>query len=138
MGNLLPQGPDLGVLGHLVVLTLLNSGLKILDLLPQADSLSGDLATSLLDAVDGVILSLDAGIGLVNLLLQIVSCVLETGGFVNNFLDSRSTRLESKNQLVLLSSELIVDIGDSIALVSGATNVGLSLSNLVLVLFLVL
>ena len=86
MSNLLPQSPDLGVLGHLVILALLNGGLKILDLLPQADSLSGDLATSLLDAIDGVILTLDAGVGLVNLLLQVVSCILKTGGFVDNIL----------------------------------------------------
>ena len=59
---------------------------EILDLLPQADSLSGDLATSLLDAIDGVILTLDAGVGLVNLLLQVVSCILKTGGFVDNIL----------------------------------------------------
>merc|ERR1740129_570815 len=69
VGNLFPQGPDLGVLGHLVILALLNGGLKVLNLLPQADSLSGDLATSLLNAIDGVILTLDTGVGLVNLLL---------------------------------------------------------------------
>merc|ERR1719362_2198964 len=138
VGNLLPQGSDLGVLGHLVILALLNGGLKVLDLLPQADSVSGDFATGLLDAIDGVILTLDAGVGLVNLLLQVVSCILKTGGFVDDILDSRSTRLESKDQLVLLSGELVVDIGDSVALVSGAANVGLSLSNLVLVLLLVL
>merc|ERR1719362_2219543 len=138
VGNLLPQGSDLGVLGHLVVLALLNGGLKVLDLLPQADSVSGDLATGLLDAIDGVILTLDAGVGLVNLLLQVVPCILKTGGFVDNILDSRSTRLESKDQLVLLSGERVVDVGDSVALVSGTANVGLSLSNLVLVLLLVL
>ena len=58
--------------------------------------------------------------------------------FKRLYLDSRSTRLESKDQLVLLSGELVVDVGDSVALVSGAANVGLSLSNLVLVLLLVL
>ena len=90
MGNLLPQGPNLGVLGHLVVLALLNGGLKILDLLPPADSLRGDLATGLLDAIDGVILTLDAGVGLVNLLLQVVSCILKTGGFVDDILNEKS------------------------------------------------
>ena len=58
--------------------------------------------------------------------------------FKRLYLDSRSTRLESKDQLVLLSGELVVDVSDSVALVSGAANVGLSLSNLVLVLLLVL
>ena len=86
MGNLIPQGPDLGVLGHLVILTLLNGGLKVLDLVPQADGLRGDLATGLLDAIDGVILTLYTGVGLVNLLLQIVSCILKAGCFVDGIL----------------------------------------------------
>merc|ERR1719208_348817 len=43
VGNLLTQGSDLTVLGHLIILAFLNGGLKILDLLPEADSLGCDL-----------------------------------------------------------------------------------------------
>ena len=86
MGNLITEGSDLTVLGHLVLLTLFNLRLKGLDLLSQSASLSSDLGSSLLNSIDGVILSLDTGIGLVNLLLQIISCILKTGSFVNDFL----------------------------------------------------
>ena len=111
---------------------------EILDLLPQADSLSGDLLASHLNSIDAVILTLDALVGLVNLLLEVISGVLKTSGFVNDLLDSRSSRLESENQLRLLSRKLGVDVNDSIALSDCLVNVGLSNSNLVLVLLLVL
>merc|ERR1719232_1057443 len=138
VGNLITKGPDLTVLGHLVILALLNGGLKILDLLPQADSLGCDLLASLFNSIDGVILTLDTLVGLINLLLQIISGVLKTGCFVNDLLDSRSSRLESKDQLRLFSRELGVDLNDSIALSNSLVNVGLSNGNLVLVLLLVL
>merc|ERR1719412_1956797 len=138
VSNLLTQSPDLAVLGHLVILALLNCGLQLLDLLPQAASISSDLASSLLDTVDGVVLTLDAGVGLVNLLPQVVSGILKTSGLVDDFLNSRTTGLESKNQLILLSSQLGVDIHHSLALAGGAVNVSLGLGDLVLVLLLVL
>merc|ERR1719232_1479942 len=138
VGNLITQGSDLTVLGHLIILAFLNGGLKILDLLSRADSLGGDLLASLLNSIDGVILTLDTLVGLINLLLQIISGILKTSGFVNDILDSRSSRLESKDQLRLFSRELSVDFNDSIALSNSLVNVGLSNSNLVLVLLLVL
>merc|ERR1719210_1693139 len=138
VGNLITQGSDLTVLGHLIILAFLNGGLKILDLLPQADSLSCDLLASLFNSIDGVILALDTLVGLINLLLQIISGILKTSGFVNDLLDSRSSRLESKNQLRLFSRELGVNLNDSIAFSNSLVNVALSNSNLVLVLLLVL
>merc|ERR1719297_645190 len=138
VSDLLTQSPDLAVLGHLVILTLLDGGLQLLDLLSQAASISSDLASSLLDTVDGVVLTLDAGIGLVNLLPQVVPSILKTSGLVDDFLNSRTTGLESKNQLILLGSQLGVDIHHSLALAGGAVNVGLGLGDLVLVLLLVL
>merc|ERR1719412_3256482 len=138
VSDLLTQSPDLAVLGHLVILTLLDGGLQLLDLLPQAASISSDLASSLLDTIDGVILTLDAGVGLVNLLPQVVPSILKTSGLVDDFLNGGTTRLESKNQLILLGSQLGVDIHHSLALAGGAVNVGLGLGDLVLVLLLVL
>merc|ERR1719232_559973 len=138
VGNLITQGSDLTVLGHLVVLAFLNGGLKILDLLPQADSLGCYLLASLFNSIDGVILTLDTLVGLINLLLQIISGILKTSGFVNDLLDSRSSRLKSKDQLRLFSRELSVNFNDSIALSNSLVNVGLSNSNLVLILLLVL
>merc|ERR1719412_3551849 len=138
VSNLLAQSPDLAVLGHLVILALLDGGLQLLDLLPQAASISSDLASSLLDTIDGVVLTLDAGVGLVNLLPQVVSGILKTSGLVDDFLNSRTTGLESKNQLILLGSQLGVDIHHSLALAGGTVNVGLGLGDLVLVLLLVL
>merc|ERR1712012_116459 len=55
VSNLLSQSPDLTVLGHLVILALLNGGLKILDFLPQTNSFSSHLLTSLFNSIDGVI-----------------------------------------------------------------------------------
>merc|ERR1719412_759281 len=138
VSDLLAQSPDLAVLGHLVILALLDGGLQLLDLLPQATSISSDLASSLLDTIDGVVLTLDAGIGLVNLLPQVVPGILKTSGLVNDFLNGRTTGLQSKNQLILLGSQLGVDIHHSLALAGGAVNVGLGLGDLVLVLLLVL
>ena len=43
MGNLIPKGADLGVLGVLVVLAFLNGGLQVLDLFPKPSSVGGDL-----------------------------------------------------------------------------------------------
>merc|ERR1719412_306673 len=138
VSNLLAQSPDLAVLGHHVILALLDGGLQLLDLLPQAASVSSDLASSLLDTIDGVVLTLDAGVGLVNLLPQVVPGILKTSGLVDDFLNGRTTGLESKNQLILLGSQLGVDIHHSLALAGGAVNVGLGLGDLVLVLLLVL
>ena len=112
MGNLIPEGADLGVLGVLVILALLNGGLKVLDLFPQPSSISGDLqregfkacsfpleeeehtnhfkeynlGSGLLDLVDLVVLALDPGVGGINLLLQVVLGSLKSVGLVNYFL----------------------------------------------------
>merc|ERR1719471_2773419 len=138
VSDLVTESPDLTVLDHLVVLTLLNGGLQVLDLLPQADSFSGHLGTGLLDTVDGVVLSLNTSIGLVHLLLQVVPGILQAGGLVDDLLDSGAAGLEGQHQLVLLSGELGVNISDGSALSHGLVDVGLGQSDLVLVLLLVL
>ena len=122
MGNLIPEGADLGVLGVLVILALLNGGLKVLDLFPQPSSISGDLqregfkassfpleeeelnnhlkeynlGSGLLDLVDLVVLALDPGVGRINLLLQIVLCSLKPVGLVNDFLGNFVSMPERK------------------------------------------
>merc|ERR1711963_733535 len=106
VGDLVTESPDLTVLGALVVLALLNGGLQVLDLLPQADSIGSDLGSGLLDSVDGVVLSLHTGVGLVHLLLQIVPGVLNAGGFVDDLLDSGASGLEGQHQLLLVLAEL--------------------------------
>merc|ERR550539_1077955 len=138
VGDLVAQSPDLTVLGALVVLALLDGGLQLLDLLPQTGGVAGHLGAGLLDTVDGVVLSLDTGVGLVHLLLQVVPGVLNAGGFVDEVLDSGATGLESQDQLVLLSGELGVDISHGGALGHGLVDVGLGHGDLVLVLLLVL
>merc|ERR1719411_2300119 len=138
MGNLIPEGADLGVLGVLVILALLNGGLKVLDLFPQPSGISGDLGSGLLDLVDLVVLALDPGVGGINLLLQIILCSLKAVGLVNDFLNCRSTGLKSKNELVLLSRKLGVDLDHSAAISNGLVDVGLGDGNLLLVLLLVL
>ena len=54
------------------------------------------------------------------------------------YLNSRSTGLKSKNELVLLSRKLGVDLDHSAAISNGLVDVGLGDGNLLLVLLLVL
>merc|ERR1719189_2917254 len=138
VGNFIPEGADLGVLGVLVILALLNGRLEVLDLLPQSCSISSDLGSSLLDLVDLVVLTLDTGVGRINLLLQVVLGSLQPIGLVNDVLNGGSTRCQGKNKLVLLSGELGVDLNHGAAVSHGLVDVSLSDGNLLLVLLLVL
>jgi len=92
VGNLLTQGSDLAVLGVLVLLTLFNGGLEILDLISEAGGLSSNLGTSLLDSGNCVFFSTDPGKGAVNLFLKVILGSLNAVGFVNDVLNSRATR----------------------------------------------
>merc|ERR1712127_591651 len=83
-----------------VLLALLNGSFKVLDLIPQPAGIGSHLGTGILDAVDHVIFSLDAGVDSINLLLQVVGSSLQTVGLVNDILDGRGATLQSKNQLV--------------------------------------
>merc|ERR1719220_249930 len=64
---LIAKSTDLGVLGVLVLLALLDGCLQVLDLFPETSGLSRDLASSLLDPVDSVIFGLDPGLCLIHL-----------------------------------------------------------------------
>merc|ERR1719278_1086723 len=91
VGNFIHEGADLGVLGVLVLLALLNGRLEVLDLFSEPAGISSDLGASLLDLVDLVVLALDAGVGGVNLLLQVVLSSLQPVGFVDDILHSGAT-----------------------------------------------
>ena len=92
----------LSLLPALASRLLLYSGLKVLDLIPEPAGIASHLAAGLLDLVDLVILSLDAEVGGINLLPQIVLGALKTGGLVNDILDSGASGVEGEHQLVLL------------------------------------
>ena len=87
MGDLVPQGADLGVLGVLVLLAPLDGGLQARDLRPEPLGIGGDLVSGLLDAGDVVVLALDAGVGLVNLLLEVGLGVLQASCLVDDILN---------------------------------------------------
>merc|ERR1719391_1082713 len=65
-----------------------------------------------------------------------LSLALKSGSFVNDVLDSRSTRLQGKRQLNLLSHESIIDSLDLGSGLKSLSNVGLSKGNLVLIFLL--
>merc|ERR1719189_2147857 len=87
VGDLLAEGADLVVLGHLVLLALLDGALEILDLVAKHVGLGGDLGTSLVDATDGLLLALDAH------------------GLVDDVLDHGAARVKSQLQLLFLRLE---------------------------------
>ena len=76
--------------------------------------------------VDLVVLTLDTGVGRINLLLQVILGVLKASCLVNDVLDGRASGLKGQHQLVLLSRELGVDISDGGALRYGLVDVRLS------------
>ena len=86
VSNLIPEGSDLTVLGHLVLLTLLNGGFQVLDILTEPGGLSSHLGSRLLDSGNGLLLTLDSQLGLINLLLQVILGSLQAVGFVNDVL----------------------------------------------------
>merc|ERR1719461_1175460 len=116
VSDFITEGSDLVVLGHLVFLTLLDGGFESLDFVPQTASLSDNLGSSILDSIDGVVLTLNTGVGSIDLLLQVVSLVLQTVCFVNDVLNGGATRLKSQNKFVLFSREFFVNSNHSVAL----------------------
>merc|ERR1712227_525258 len=118
---LFSRGKDSLKVGN-ISLELGNSGVDLLDLSFKSNLL--------------LLLSLDTGIDSIKLLLDISSLSFNSGGFVNNLLNSRSTRLQSKRQLSLLSHKAVIDSLDLASGLKSLTNVGLSKFNLVLIFFL--
>merc|ERR1719189_2593619 len=94
VGDLLAEGADLVILGHLVLLALLDGALEVLDLVTKHVGLGGDLGAGLVDAADGLLLALDAHLGLVTLLLEVVLRSLDAVGLVDDVLDHGAARVE--------------------------------------------
>merc|ERR1712226_1013791 len=136
VGNLVLKGADLlvfvgSVLLSLGEVTLLDSNLAL-----KLGHCSVGLGHSTLKSHLLGLLILDSGICLVKILLHIGSLIFNPDSFVNHVLNSRATGVQSQLQLVLLSSKAIVDGLDLGTRSNGSVNVGLSLGDLVLVLFL--
>merc|ERR1719245_394511 len=138
VSNLLLKGPDLAVLGHLVLLSSLKGGLSNLDITSQLSSILLNLLGLLVNGGNLVLLTLDAVVGLIKLLLNIILHGLNTVGLVNDLLNSRSTTLQSQDKLILFSLDLVVLSDDLVAFSNSLVNVCLSNGNLLLVLSLVL
>merc|ERR1712223_1141906 len=109
VSNFLLQGSDLVVLGHFVFLSSFQSGLKSFDITCQLVSISLNLGALSFQAGDLVLFSTDPSLGLIHLFLEIILLSLNPVSFVNDILDSRATALKSKNQLILLSTDLLID-----------------------------
>merc|ERR1719297_61271 len=120
---LLSRGQDSLHGGH-ISLELGNSGVDLLDL---------SLKSNLL-----LFLTLDTGIDTIKLLLDISGLSFNSGCFVNDLLDGRSSRLQGKGQLGLLSHEAVIDSLDLASGLKSLTNVSLGKFNLLLVFLLVL
>merc|ERR1712107_671878 len=137
----MPEGGEL-TLGHpgslLSLLTLLNGALEVLDLIPQPVGISSNLHARLLKSGNDVILSLDSSLSSLNLLLDVILCSLQAVGFVNDVLDSRASRVESKSQFILLIGEFVVFCNNGIALCHSLVDISLSNGNLFFILSLVL
>merc|ERR1719284_1237639 len=138
VSNLILQSSDLVILVSSVLLSRGKDSLQIADF-------SRELGNSGIDLLDVsfqgnllLLLSLDTGIDSIKFLLDICSLSLNPGGFVNDVLNSRSTRLQGKRQLILLSHKAIIDSLDLASGLKSLVNVCLSKGNLVLVFLLVL
>merc|ERR1712223_329494 len=138
MSNLLLQGPDLVVLGHLVILSRGKVRLQVNNLTPELGFLLLDLATLAFQASNGIFLSPDPAISFIQLLLDIHLHGFNPVGLVNNFLDSRTTRLEGQDKLILLIAQPFINSLDFVAFSNGFVNVGFSNGNLFFILSLVL
>merc|ERR1719361_1729430 len=136
VGNLVLKGADLVVFVGSVLLSLGEVTLLDSNLALKLGHCSVGLGHSTLKSDLLGLLILDSGICLVKILLHIRSLIFNPDSFVNHVLNSRATGVQSQLQLVLLSSKAIVDGLDLGTRSNGSVNVGLSLGNLVLVLFL--
>merc|ERR1712242_651959 len=115
VSHLLLEGSDLAVLGHLVLLSSLQSGLGNLDITGQLSSILLNLLGLLVNGGNLVLLTLDAVVGLIKLLLDIILHGLNTIGLVNDILNSRSTALQSQDKLILFSLDLVMLGNDLVA-----------------------
>merc|ERR1719288_635827 len=138
VSNLILQGSDLVILVSSVLLSRGKDSLQVADFSLELGNSSIDLLDVSFQGNLLLLLTLDTGIDSIKLLLDISSLSLNPGGFVNDVLNSRSTRLQGKRQLILLSHKAIIDSLDLACGLKSLVNIGLSKGNLVLVFLLVL
>merc|ERR1719443_2768755 len=136
VSDLILQGSDLVILISSVLFSRGKDSLKVGDISLELGNSGVDLLDLSLKSNLLLLLSLDTGIDSIEFLLDISSLTFNSGGFVNKLLDGRSTRLQSKRQLSLLSHKAIIDSLDLASSLKSLTNVGLSKFNLVLILLL--
>merc|ERR1711963_204247 len=136
VSNLILESSDLVILVGSVLLSRGKDTLQVTNLSLKLGNSGVDLLDLTLKSNLLGLLTLDTGVDSIKFLLDISSLSFNSGGFVNDLLNSRSSRLESKRQLILLSHQTIIDSLDLGSGIQGVSNVGISLSNLVLVLLL--
>merc|ERR1711971_1463839 len=136
VSNLILEGSDLVILVGSVLLSGGQDSLKVANLTLELGNSGVDLLDLSLKSHLLGLLTLDAGVDTFKLLLDIGSCVLNPDSLVNDILDSRSSGLQGEGELVLLAHEAVIDSLDLASGLKGSFNVGLSQSNLVLVLLL--
>merc|ERR1719275_185878 len=136
VGNLILECADLVVLVGPVLLGLGKDTLLGGHLALQLHHGGVGLGHGCLQLLLGGLLTLDPGIHLLQVLLDVSSLVLNPDSFVNHVLNGRASRLQGKGKIVLLGSEAIIDRLDLGTSLNGSVDVGLGFSNLVLVLLL--
>merc|ERR1719370_1419947 len=136
--DLLLHGPDLVILVSPVLLSSAQGSLLGLDLLTKGTLLGIDLGNLLANGIHLLLLALDPVVDFIQLLLDISGHGLNTVGLVNDVLDSGAAALESKDKLVLLGKEGLVDSLDLLPGSKGVVNVLLSNGDLLFIFSLVL
>merc|ERR1719492_728502 len=136
VGDLVLQSPDLIVLVGSVLLSRGKAVLSHLHLSLQLGHGGVDLGDLALQSNLLGLLTLDTGVHSLQLLLHISSLGLDPGGLVDDVLHGGPAGLQGQGQLVLLAHQAIEHSLDLGSRLQGGVNVGLGLSNLVLVLLL--
>merc|ERR1719297_450378 len=129
VSNLVLESPDLVILVGSVLLSGGQDSLKVANLTLELGNSGVDLLDLSLKGNLLGLLTLDAGIDTIKLLLDIGSLGLNPGGLVNDLLDGRSSGLQGEGELILLAHETVID---SLDLGPGLK----SLANVVLILLL--
>merc|ERR1719270_322300 len=138
VSDLILQGPDLVILVGSVLLGIGKSIFKVGHLILQLRYCRVSLGHLLIQGILLILLSLDSLLSFIQFLLNFSSHVLNPDSFVNDLLNSRSSRLEGQGEFILLSHEPIMDSLNLLTISNSLVNVSLSQGNLVLVLLLVL
>merc|ERR1719449_347038 len=109
MFNFFFAGSDLVIFVSSVRFSGTETALQSFDFFSQSSFLCVYFGLSLANQVLFFFFSLDSSVDFIDLLLYISGHCFNANGFVNDFLDSLSAALKSKNKLVLLSKEGVVN-----------------------------